>query len=185
MQYNISESISCDSDCKGQIALKHCVLLYAYVFCRTWRRPLSAIIRLHWWILLCSPLLDQNLQTRAPSGGSLYQTTQERFSWAGDFPEVWLCKGPVLQSVERCYLLLQSQTPRVPEDLTDTGKVSPIRLWICVFNALWHDGKIQFGTQKNEECGKNLEHKREVGLNEVETVKTKAQPVFPLCNLFM
>lgn len=39
--------------------------------------------------------------------------------------------------------------------------------------------------QENKECGKNLEHKREVGLNEVETVTTKAQQVFPLCNLFM
>lgn len=150
-QFNAGSCIFCDSDCKVEIAIKNPCNPLGLVFCRTWRRPLSAVIRLHWWVLLCSPLLDQNLQTSAPSGGSLYQTTQEGFARAGDFPEVWLCKGPVLQSVEGCYLLFQSQTPCVPEDLINTGRVITSRLWICVFNALWCDGKpgLEWGRMRN------------------------------------
>lgn len=35
------------------------------------------------------------------------------------------------------------------------------------------------------ECDGDLAHKRGVGLNDAETVTTKAQPVFPLCDFFM
>lgn len=101
--------------------------------CPTWcsfrsrGRPLPALVRLLRGLLLCSPFLDQNLQTSAEAGRGVHQAEEKRLSRLGNLPALWLRQGPLLQGVERRHLLIQVQTPHVPEDLKLEQQLSVMR----------------------------------------------------------
>lgn len=80
-------------------------------------RRLSALIWLFGGLLLCPPLLDQNLQAGAEAGWGVHQAEEERLPRLRNLPALRLRQRPFLQGVERRNLLDQVQAAHVSEDL--------------------------------------------------------------------
>lgn len=93
-----------------------------WCFWRSGGRELSEIIRLCRGTLLRSSLLVQNLQACPKRRPGLHQAQEERHSWLGDIPALWLRGRPVLQNAARRWWQGFTESAHVPETLNEHSR---------------------------------------------------------------